>query len=210
MNLTQFTGMQDRRNKLYYDDDLLLSINATFNIEHYKRIHFKDMQSIQIIRTASWIWIGILQALFIAIFGLITLAVYSESNNSDDVIVAFFLGIIPLILIVFFIINISRGPTCRTYACSAVQRLELYAINRVRRAELLLRTIESKITAVQDSGPIDVQEAILELVRKPRSPKPTRPSPPPTDDAATDTDEHADTADPSDTPDIPDSEEVEI
>ena len=59
MNLTQFTGMGDRRNRIYYDDDMILSVNATFNSEHYKRIHFKDLQSVHVLRTNGWIWIGV-------------------------------------------------------------------------------------------------------------------------------------------------------
>ena len=132
--------------KLYRGPDHLLQVSSVTFSERYKRFFFRDIQAFVVMRTSGWIiW-------FIVNIG-ISLLFTAISVGVGESVPSIVFGSIAALFMVFAIINLLRGPTCRCYVQTAVQTERLPSLKRMRRTEKLLLELKPLIEAAQNTVP---------------------------------------------------------
>src|SRR5215472_6229365 len=133
------------RSSLWLGADHLLLVASNGYSETYQRFYFRDIQALWIRRTDNWkywglAW-GVLAGLF-ALFGLVT----------ADVGIGYRLGFFGGPVFVFgtlLLLNLAAGPSCICHLRTAVQMVELSALNRVPRARRALDRLRPLIADAQ-------------------------------------------------------------
>ncbi len=143
------------RSSLWLGDDHLLLVSHSFVAETYRRLPLKAIQAIVTTGTGRG---RIYNRVLGAIAALLLVATILTGLFSPLFCIApgSQLGVV-LILI---LINIARGPTCRTELRTAVQTVELGALCRLKRTRKAMAMIASRIETVQ--GAVSAQ-ALAEL-----------------------------------------------
>lgn len=154
------------RHSLWLADDHVLSITNHFFTESYKRFYFKDIRSIVIEKTKR-------QSIFLLIFGLLFLfwvlfAVswvwnYYDYIQAIDVRYRFsyyntylawragFSVAVGLSLFIPFLINLIRGPTCRTFIETMAHREKIPALGRTRKALEAFSVLSRVVSLAQNA-----------------------------------------------------------
>jgi len=126
------------------DHILCITSEARF-IENYKRVYFRDIQYLLVRDTVTYrvtrIILGSLTVLFF-MFGWF-------SSTPGFNYVGYFVA---ALFAVVFLVDLVRGPTCRTYLKTAVQTEELMFLGRRARAKKFIETITPLLEKAQ-SGP---------------------------------------------------------
>lgn len=134
------------RCSLWLGDDHLLAVKSTGYTEDYTRVYFKDLKGVVAHRTKIWMAGNLILGILLALFGLGII-------TTDDIFSA---GTIALMFLaspflIAFLINLLRGPTCKTSLLTPLGAVELPAIGRIRRVERLIRDLRPLIAARQGS-----------------------------------------------------------
>lgn len=121
------------------DDHLLVCDYRTGFVERYKRFYFRDIEAFIIRKTPFWI-------VAISLWGFfgICFLIISFANNWNP-----FLLIVTGICSVGIMLELIRGPSCRTDIKTAVQTDRLRMLKRIRKTQRVLRTIFPLVEAVQ-------------------------------------------------------------
>ena len=124
--------------------DHLLHISTGIFVEEYKRFYFRDIQSLMINQSKSWIVVNIILAVLMA--GLIFLTVAFGD------LVRLIGGIIALIMFVMLVVNLIRGPGCVCYIQTAVQKQKLRSVSRIKKAQQIMVSLKPIILRSQQEG----------------------------------------------------------
>ena len=132
------------RYTLWMGQDHLLHIATGIFVEEYKRFYFRDIQSLMVHQSKSWIVINIILAVLVA--GLIFLTVAFGD------LVRIISGILALIMVVMLVVNLIRGPGCVCYIQTAVQKQKLRSISRIKKAQQIMDSLKPIILRSQQEG----------------------------------------------------------
>jgi hypothetical protein len=124
--------------------DHLLHIASGVFIEEYKHFYFRDIQSLMVHQSKSWIVVNIVLAVLVA--GLIFLTVASGD------LVRTIAGIIAFVMLVILVVNFIRGPGCVCYIQTAVQKQKLRSISRIKKAQQIMDSLKPIILRSQQEG----------------------------------------------------------
>jgi hypothetical protein len=151
-------GFLFSRCHLFLGSDHILSVESTGYTERYKRFYFDDIGAILTEETTRGnAWKVVLLVLVMFWTGL----AYVLGSGTGRIVTGSLAAISLLALIVHFV----RGPTCRCFIYTAVQKEELPSLNRVWVAEKVIARLKSLIEAAQ--GVVD-PEVLAAQVADPR------------------------------------------
>ncbi|MEO7425896.1 MAG: hypothetical protein ABI036_11965 [Fibrobacteria bacterium] len=130
--------------RLYQSRHHLLKSTVMGFHEHFRRFAWEDIQAIIIQETP---WNGVMSLLLSLVF---LMQAVSFLTFSDKAMVTFLIYLPFLILIgALLAVNLSRGPTCKTFLLTSVTRERLWSLNRVRKARELIDAVAPIILARQ-------------------------------------------------------------
>jgi hypothetical protein len=128
------------------DDHLLLASASNYN-EKYRRMYFRDIQAIQTYPTNNYKFTNFVIGIIIAISLIVTLGGVSETA----LLVIGLAGL--LFASIILIVNLRRGPTCRTIIRTAVQIEDIPSLRRDKKAARVIERLRPLIETEQT--PID-------------------------------------------------------
>jgi hypothetical protein len=141
------------RGSLWLAPDHVLAIESNGYTETYKRFYFRDVQAILIHKTKRFEIVNFVLGIIALAFLLLTIFTMpksaSEWHNSDTIVGGVLLGLITGIALVFFLVNLIAGRTCKTFLRTAVQIEYLPSLARVRATRRALAKIHPLIVAAQ-------------------------------------------------------------
>jgi len=134
------------RSSLWLGEDHLLLVSHGLVAETYRRFPLTSIQSIVMSQTGRGrIYNWVLGAFAVLLLGMtILIGVFSPLHAFGP---GFQLGVV----LILALINVARGPTCRTQLRTAVQTVDLGSLSRLRRARKSLEILVSRIEAAQGS-----------------------------------------------------------
>lgn len=123
------------RSRLYETGDHLLLVQSTGYTEEYKRVFYRDVRYVVARKDRGQIIHGIVSAaIFIGIWSL------------DLAGLPFWVVIcLSLPIAIWFMVNLIRGATCRTYISTDVQTLEVPTPRRMDKVPILIAFLNTKI-----------------------------------------------------------------
>lgn len=135
------------RSRLYQTSDHLLSVSGSY-IEEYRRFYFQDIKAALVHEQRSkTAMLGVITGLIliITIIGII-------SKEPDFQGVAFFTGILSVLLLAMLIPKLVEGGFAELYLITQIQSVQIEAITSLKKAEKVIELIRSK--AGSDYGDI--------------------------------------------------------
>lgn len=163
------------RSSVWESESHLLLVRNTVLSESYRRFYFRDIQAVMIqqnhYRLFNGIMIGVLllPAAAVLVAGLVR-DWNSVATTTWSVATAALLG--P------FIVNLARGPCCKCFVQTSVQRDVLDPVTRLRDARKVLARLRPRIESVQGLLEADQLEAYTTEIVEPE-PEPLKPPPRP-------------------------------
>jgi len=127
---------------LWLGDDHLLMVESDGYKEQYKRFYFKDIQGVTIRRTVDGKVVNFLLGLPLFFLCLGALS----SKDTGAIASCLFFG---FLFLVFLVINVLRGPTCKTMLITAVQTERMATMGRLKTARKVLNRVQPLITVAQ-------------------------------------------------------------
>jgi hypothetical protein len=106
-------------------------------VEDYKRFYFNDIQAVITRKTGVGSVLSLILGAITVLFGLF--AVASEGGWSV------FPAIVAGVMLLLWIINFFKGPTCETYLLTAVQTEKLHALHRLKTTQPVMNRLRSLI-----------------------------------------------------------------
>ncbi len=131
-----------RRGELYLGPDHLLQVLRSFPYENYRRIGYRDLQSLTCRRTSGGLGVSILLG------GVTVLLARSWLTYADDSII---LAIVVAIAAVIWLAYVLQGGTCVCTVRSPVQKMELHSLATMRSARRALPRIRTVVEQIQGS-----------------------------------------------------------
>ena len=122
---------------LWQGPDHLLQIYSRLGVEDYKRFYFNDIQAIITRKTDRGKIQNFVLGALTGLFGLF--AVTSGGGWS------IFNAVIAGLMLLIWIINLLKGPTCETYLLTAVQTEKLHALHRLKTTQAVMKQLRSLI-----------------------------------------------------------------
>lgn len=154
-SFTRLSPLFNYSTALFHNTQYLLIIDRAFNMESYRRIYFKDLQSLQIQKTISWIINAAVMGIVAGIFATVGTTIWFSAETNDDGL-RVFAAVMYLFTGVFTAVmakHIVLGATCKVYACTAVQRIFLPNISTLRKLKRFETIISPLINDVQGALP---------------------------------------------------------
>jgi hypothetical protein len=130
------------RSRLYQGGDHLLLVRSTGYSEEYKRIAYQNIRYIVIRRTHGRERQAIISSLLLVLVGLLYFA-----HLPWGVVV-----VMEIPFFIWFIANLVRGESCRTYVNTDIQTLELPVPRRINKVPILTDFLSKKITAASPTA----------------------------------------------------------
>jgi hypothetical protein len=134
------------RCSLWLGDDHLLSVKSTGYTEDYVRIYLKDLKGVVAQRTKTWMMLNILLGIVVGLCGigiLNTNDIYSPGTVA--------LGFFCLPFLVGFVLNLVKGPTCKTNLLTPLGLVDIPALQRSRKVTRLIQELRPLVAAQQGS-----------------------------------------------------------
>jgi hypothetical protein len=122
-------------------DHILLLINHRFS-EEYKRFAFADIQSIVVTESPSRVILQVIMILAALTWMALSLTVHSPFGKWAFIVTG-------LLMLLWPIIDIARGPRCRCFLHTSVSRELLEPVSRISTAVAFLAAIRPRIEAAQ-------------------------------------------------------------
>jgi len=141
-----YKRLPGRHNGLFYvtslweAEDHLLLVESYRVSESYRRFFYRDIQAVVICRTVAGLVITIVMGVLAAGFGALA-ALFEGPRVACVIFAAVFLALA--------VLEILRGPTCRSTLRTAVQTQRLPSLGRLRVARKAILRIQSRIEAAQ-------------------------------------------------------------
>jgi hypothetical protein len=136
------------RSSLWLGDDHLLLVSHSFVAENYRRFPLHAVQAIVSTQTRRGRTYNIVFAC-IGALQLLAMALWSLKSFS----LAMISGMPLLFTLLLVLINVRRGPTCRTILRTAVQTVDLGSLSRLRAARRVTAMLVNSIEAAQGFVP---------------------------------------------------------
>lgn len=133
---------------LWRGPDHLLAVAATPASEDYRRFYFSDIQAIVIRKTAS---ADI--AKIVSLVAALPMAWFLVQDIREEEPLSFLWWIPLLLMLVIFLVQVFRGPTCVTHIQTPVQVEPLPSLNRLKEAEKVVRELMGPIGEAQRIQP---------------------------------------------------------
>ena len=137
-----FQAVSSTRSSLWLAKDHLLCVETTGYTETYKRFYFRDIQSITLHRTKTFLIVNSVLIPLTALFVFLGIAV----DDSVGRVVLWCIALLPGIPLV---VNLVRGPSCLCRVRTAVQEEEIPALANVRKVQAVLARIRPLIAEAQ-------------------------------------------------------------
>lgn len=138
--------LRGKRVQLWRGEDHLLVVDWDGYREYYKRINYRDIQSVVIHRTAEGMLVNVLLGAVVLL--LVGLGV-AFGDSVGLAILLVLAGVFGLILLG----NVLQGATCQCQLRTAVQTEDLHSLSRVRTAQKALAQLRPLIVAAQGEPP---------------------------------------------------------
>lgn len=137
------------RCSLWLGDDHLLAVRSSGYIENYARFYLKDIGGLIWLRTSNWLITGAILGMLLLLLMLIGASTYDGTMNA----VAIFLFIIGTPLLIAFLWNLIKGPTCDCQIITPLGPVSIPAANRVNTVKSLLKKLRPLVQQHQGSMP---------------------------------------------------------
>ena len=134
--------LRGRRVQLWRGEDHLLIVDWDGYREYYKRINYRDIQSVIVRRTTDALMVNLIMGAVMLLFVALGLGV---GDNTGMIILFSIAGVFGLILLV----NLLQGPSCKCQLRTAVQSEELHSLTRLPTARKALEQLRPLIVAAQ-------------------------------------------------------------
>ncbi len=134
------------RCSLWLTDDHLLSVKSTGYTEDYVRIYLKDLKGVVAQRTRTWMMLNIILGIMLSLFGIGILK--TDDIFSAGTIALFIIGF-PFLIV--FLVNLIKGPTCKTNLLTPLGLVDIPALNRTRSITSLIKELRPLVAAQQGS-----------------------------------------------------------
>lgn len=159
------------RCSLWLGDDHLLSVKSTGYTEDYVRIYLKDLKGIVSQRTKTWMLLNILLGIVVGLCGIGIL-------NTNDIFSpgTIALGIFCLPFLVGLVLNMVKGPTCKTNLLTPLGLVDIPALQRTRKVTRLIQELRPLVAAQQGSM---LRSELLSRYDNQRTGSPATPAPTP-------------------------------
>ena len=138
-----FSGV-GARCRLYLGEDHILAVDNHWLSEDYKRFYFADIQAIITRKTKRWIAEGLVVVLVAACMAGLSLLLFDRSRPMGGV----WMGL-SLMLLLYLIYHLLRGPSCTCHVVTAVQEDLLPTINRLRISRKVVPLVRSAVERAQ-------------------------------------------------------------
>lgn len=160
--------------RLWIDDGQLVQETVRSSTQEIQRFAFADIQAVQIRRTVRGLVYNVVLSIMLALplIGLAGVLAARNPSVGDRVALAVGSGIFALLLV----LNIVRGPTCRTVLLTALGPQHLPSLSRMRAARRALDAIITHTEAVQ--GALPPEEVAQQVDRAQQAQRPVAPPPP--------------------------------
>jgi len=160
---TSFFAFSPARSSLWLGKDHLLCVDSTGYNEKYKRFYFRDIQAILLRKTEH-------RAIWALAFGALGTLCAMFAFIVNDQVWPYILGTLAGLSALGLLLQLASGPTCSCQLRTAVQTEELGALNRVPRAQRILRRLRPLIAAAQ--GELASEEVAARLAQVPSASAP--------------------------------------
>ena len=122
---------------LWQGSDHLLQIYSRLGVEDYKRFYFNDIQAVTTRKTGVGTVLSFVLGVSTVLFCLFAVT----SGGAWSI----FNAIIAGVMLLLWIINFFRGPTCETYLLTAVQTEKLHSLHRLKITQPVMNRLRSLI-----------------------------------------------------------------
>jgi hypothetical protein len=140
-----FAGFGSRC-RLYLGEDHVLSVDNHLFSEDYKRFYFTDIQAVITRKTRRWIVEAAIVFLVAAAMTGSSLLLLTRSSPLGG----FWMGL-SIMLIVYLLYHLARGPSCACHIVTAVQEDLLPTVNRLRVSRKVIPLLKSAVERAQGS-----------------------------------------------------------
>lgn len=146
--------LRGRRVQLWRGEDHLLVVDWDGYREYYKRINYRDIQSVVIRKTAE----GLIANVLMGVVMLMLIGLGVAVGDSVGMTILFVLaGIFGL----FLLGNVLQGATCKCQLRTAVQTEDLHSLARLRTARKALDQLRPMIVAAQgELQPVEIAQRL--------------------------------------------------
>ena len=134
--------LRGRRVQLWRGEDHLLIVDWDGYREYYKRINYRDIQSVVVHRTPDALVANLILGAAVLLFVGMGLVV---DDNVGMIVLFVIAGVFGLILLV----NFLQGPTCKCRLRTAVQAEDLHSLSRLPNARKALDVLRPLISTAQ-------------------------------------------------------------
>jgi hypothetical protein len=128
------------RHRLYQAADHLLLVQSTGFTDDYRRLFYRDIGHVVVRQTQRQMWLGIVLGVAAAV--PLGIALYSWSQGFVAAGIAVALG--AAVIVLFFVMNLVRGPTCVCYITTQVQTVEVPTPQRMAKVPRLIEFLREK------------------------------------------------------------------
>ncbi|VGO14333.1 hypothetical protein PDESU_02892 [Pontiella desulfatans] len=143
------TGAVVAHHRMWKAPDHLMVVKEFGCAEEYKRFYFTDIQSIVIMRTPVYLlWALLLPVLLLFMVGFM----FSVEKAG------FLVGLSCATLVIWFI-HMLKGPTCKCWLQTGINRERLHMFNRVSAANRFWKRVEPLLRAAQGEFSLEEMEA---------------------------------------------------
>jgi hypothetical protein len=160
------------RCSLWLGDDHLLSVKSTGYTEEYVRIYLKDLKGVIAQRTNTWMMLNVILGSLLALFGI---GILSTNDIFSPGTIALFIFGTPLLIV--FLVNLVKGPTCKTNLLTPLGLVDIPALQRSRKVTRLIQELRPLVAAQQGSM---LRSELLSGYDSQRTGTPPAPAPSPT------------------------------
>jgi hypothetical protein len=129
------------RSRLYQGKDHLLVVMSSGYTEEYRRVAYRNVRYVVVRRTHGRERQAMLSGLIILLLALLIFA------HTPLLVLAF----LELPFAIWFIVNLVRGESCRTYINTDIQTVELPVPRRVNKVPVLINFLSEKTAAAAPS-----------------------------------------------------------
>jgi uncharacterized membrane protein YeaQ/YmgE (transglycosylase-associated protein family) len=136
------------RHRLYQAADHLLLVQSTGFTDDYRRLYYRDIGHVVARRTQRQMVLGIVLGV-VAAFTL-GIALYAWSQGFAAAAIPVAMG--GAVMVLLFVVNILRGPTCVCYITTQVQTVEVPTPQRLAKVALLIDFLRERTAG--ETGPV--------------------------------------------------------
>lgn len=149
IKLSGRAGSLVAHHQIWQGSDHLLVVKEVGCVEEYKRFYFNDIQAFMVVRSVNYLaWAILLPVFFIFIFGIAQI-----SGDGQP-----FVNGVGIVLIIIWLIHLLRGPTCKCWIQTEINKERLIMFKRVRAARKFWNRIKPDLVAVQGDFSLEDME----------------------------------------------------